>query len=380
MKTNDSWTSTPASQTPFPSSSRFKTPRESDPLIEYPPPPEPVERLYARLTPPEAEQLIGKAIEALDSGLPSLAEILAESLATLTDYNLDRLLGAFAERSHYCLPFAYRNSGPEIRDALIAALNKGLANPNIGLQALAWIGDDVVRQRLQDWDTQTPPWPQQLFIQPSDYSYAAAWEITPQGRRDLFFKDCFAVERLPAGTATDPSVTIGEQRSDLCPWCGKKLIHLLKLDLSDPQFSFIELKARALPIVTCAICSAYAGAVFGEVTADGEARWADCNKHPGYLPGDGETWPAIPWQGVPIALRKRRAIEAVDWCGAPALTQIGGLPSWVQDDDFPDCPSCKRSMRFVAQIDQGAFDRYEGIYYAFLCAPCRITATSYQQS
>jgi len=37
-------------------------------------------------------------------------------------------------------------------------------------------------------------------------------------------------------------------------------------------------------------------------------------------------------------------------------------------------------MVFLAQIDNGYFDGKEGIYFAFLCAPCRVTATCYQQT
>ena len=37
-------------------------------------------------------------------------------------------------------------------------------------------------------------------------------------------------------------------------------------------------------------------------------------------------------------------------------------------------------MKFIAQLDNGAFPLYGGIYYAFLCSECRITATTYQQT
>ena len=35
---------------------------------------------------------------------------------------------------------------------------------------------------------------------------------------------------------------------------------------------------------------------------------------------------------------------------------------------------------FVAQLDNSDFKYQEGVFYAFLCTQCRVTATSYQQT
>jgi uncharacterized protein YwqG len=32
-------------------------------------------------------------------------------------------------------------------------------------------------------------------------------------------------------------------------------------------------------------------------------------------------------------------------------TKLGGDPEWIQGENTPDCPSCKKPMTFVAQID-----------------------------
>jgi uncharacterized protein YwqG len=32
-------------------------------------------------------------------------------------------------------------------------------------------------------------------------------------------------------------------------------------------------------------------------------------------------------------------------------TKLGGKPSWIQSDETPRCPHCKKPMPFVAQID-----------------------------
>jgi hypothetical protein len=65
------------------------------------------------------------------------------------------------------------------------------------------------------------------------------------------------------------------------------------------------------------------------VGQDGEVHWAYENQRPKHLPDDLLSWEASPWRGVRVALHQRRAIEAVDWCLEPTVSQIGGLPSWV---------------------------------------------------
>lgn len=64
-----------------------------------------------------------------------------------------------------------------------------------------------------------------------------------------------------------------------------------------------------------------------------------------------------------------------DWarrCGASArqvLGQVGGEPSWSQEDGTPDCAGCGLPMVFVAQFEEhraiGA-----GTAYAFACRTC----------
>lgn len=68
------------------------------------------------------------------------------------------------------------------------------------------------------------------------------------------------------------------------------------------------------------------------------------------------------------------------------LHRVGGYPCWVQGAAYPECPSCARKMRFIAQLDSGlpTADGGEwlwgsgGIGYAFGCTPCRNTAFLWQ--
>jgi hypothetical protein len=319
------------------------------------------------------------ASDALKSGDEHFADAVATSLATRTGYNLDWMLWAFVEKNKFWPSIVFRDAGPEIRDGIMGALHSGRAHPNHALSALAWIGDEVVRRQLEAWDSAPPEWWEHLYVLPSEYSRVAGWESALEGRRDLFYRECFAIETSGPGQPGEGAAVVARETEGRCPWCDEELVHLVEIDTTDARFSFLRVKAKALPVLTCHICTCY-GVVFGEVTSDGVAHWAEGNLRPKFLPADASGWAKIPWQGKTITVRNRRAIEAAYWCDSPAASQIGGMPTWIQNHAFPDCPCCKKTMMFLAQIDQSVFPGHEGIYYAFLCAQCRITATSYQQS
>lgn len=57
-------------------------------------------------------------------------------------------------------------------------------------------------------------------------------------------------------------------------------------------------------------------------------------------------------------------------CLPAVYSQIGELPT-----------ECSRPMFFLGQLSNEDFiDHAEGIYYPFLCTPCGVAATGYQQS
>ena len=57
------------------------------------------------------------------------------------------------------------------------------------------------------------------------------------------------------------------------------------------------------------------------------------------------------------------------------LGQLYGEPSWLQGDETPNCDTCQKPMRFVAQLEQGPGWETEmnfagGCAYLFDCADC----------
>jgi hypothetical protein len=120
--------------------------------------------------------------------------------------------------------------------------------------------------------------------------------------------------------------------------------------------------------------------MYSRVSPEGKVQLTEANERPEWLPEDLDSWERSPWKDRPVQLQQRTAIHAVDWCMPVTISQVGGLPSWVQDTAFPKCPECSGTMMFIAQVDNGQFPYHEGVYYAFLCSACRVTATTYQQT
>ena len=236
-----------------------------------------------------------------------------------------------------------------------------------------------MQKKFEEWDTENASWRNRQFVKPSNFSEHAGWELVQGTRRNLFHSKCFAV--IP--TRTEPSnempVKLMQSVKERCPWCAQKLVHLIEVDTSSEGFGFLGGMSRVVSVLTCHACTLFT-TVYGCLCADGSTRWAECNSRPNDLPEDMDGWPTSPWRRTSFTLRPRRAFEAANWCLGLVTTQIGGMPSWVQHPDYPKCPSCKRTMLNVGQVDNGAFRGFEGVYYAFFCADCGMTATTYQQT
>jgi hypothetical protein len=104
---------------------------------------------------------------------------------------------------------------------------------------------------------------------------------------------------------------------------------------------------------------------------------------PSYLPSDSSEWDAFPESPLVLTKRTRHFLEGAKWSILPgvAFSQVGGLPTWIQDAEYPTCPDCSQKMPFIGQISNEDFMEYgEGIYYAFRCPQCNVSATCYQQT
>lgn len=359
----------------------LQTPRPIDPLIQYVSPVRSLEDLYGSLDSAQADRLMRLSAEALRKGQTDLAEDIGKSLAVLTDFSLDPMLEAWVAEKHFWPAVAYRKASPAIRDSLISEMDEtsGTLRLDHVLCALAWIGDKRVCEQFLQWENSTPRWRAELHVGPRGYAHVAGWEPTHGGRRNLFHETCLALRPVESEIYASKAVGLLKDNTGVCPWCGSALVDLFDIDLSAPEFVFLGISGPRLPVVTCEACTCF-GTIFGGVDDYGIGHWSNHNTKPDWLPDDITSWQRGPWSGVPVELISRRAIHAVDWCMDFSMSQIGGLPSWVQDSEYPSCPGCQRTMTFLAQLDNAHFPGYEGMYYAFLCLDCRITATTYQQT
>ena len=353
--------------------------RKYDPLIVYAPAPVTCEGLVGAFTEVEAVRLAEAAAKALKEGNVDLAEDIAKTLATLTDFDLTEILRMWVAADHHSPSIAFREAKPEIRDAIIQSLNSGRANADHALSALAWIGDDVVQKTFLKWDSEMPAWTSSLYISPSAYGRVAGWQMVGKTRRNLFHEECLAITQATQGQAAD-AVNVFQKTEQTCPWCGNSLFHMLDLDLSDPRFAFLNFTGLRLPVLTCHVCTCYGRGFFSKIDSAGKAIPHPLGVRPEWLPETSVDWGMPAWKDLPIRLKPRRAIHAADWCMELKTSQIGGHPCWVQDSEYPQCPQCSTTMRFIAQLNQDDLPGQEGTYYAFLCPPCRTTSTTYQQT
>jgi hypothetical protein len=89
----------------------------------------------------------------------------------------------------------------------------------------------------------------------------------------------------------------------------------------------------------------------------------------------------LPMNQLMLSTRPRLLHHSVDWCLPSTFSQVGGMPSWIQDAAYGKCPECNKGMVFVAQLSVEDIEEYgEGVFYGLLCPDCSITTVRYQQT
>lgn len=151
-----------------------------------------------------------------------------------------------------------------------------------------------------------------------------------------------------------------------CPQCREAMHRIAVIDTRDPVLEPVGWPWPQLELLGCLRCSIFAGPSFYhykeggvEVLAQIDAGFAD----------EVDALDSIPFD---LIVPSRPPSGKV--------SKVGGRASWVQTDDTPDCPLCKTLMPFLLQLasTDGFSFGDEGVLYAFVCAPCRVTATLVQ--
>ncbi|OMF63492.1 DUF1963 domain-containing protein [Paenibacillus sp. FSL R5-0766] len=365
-------------------------PQVRDPLIRYTPYEQSEEQVYLSLSVEQQDQMKDYAMQRIRTGDEDTGKDILVYLVCYHDISLTAEIPELLEQEIYYPAILYKSASGEVRDRLLQQVNTDDENRNHILLMLAHIGDDVVVQQFRQWRQSPPSWASELYVTPEHYTTEAGWELTKDGqRRELFITPSYSLYKVkenegPNVEVTGNSLSMLNSSANCCPWCGNALTTLISLDVKHPALKDVSWHAQQLQIQTCVICSSY-GVVYMELDAAGEPLWSSHNVMPmGMdeidLDDYGKFAPDV-GQQFRIANASRHAFHASEWAMEPSLSQVGGHPGWVQDAEYPTCPSCSTRMKAVAQLDWGEVEEYgEGMYYMFICEPCQMTAVSYQQS
>lgn len=353
-------------------------PRKTDPLINWIPYETPTDQIYTQLSREDQLRLARYAESLVGTERNDEAEDIVLCLAAFTDVPLENCLRKFIAHGSIWPSLPFCRATCDIRDDLMARVERDDVNRNHILLALAWIGDSAVVNLFDQWRQFPPSWSKSLYIPPQDYSREAGWELSENGeRKDLYFHDC---TKLVGGRSTSPhTFKVIIESEDHCPWCSQKLTNLIDFVPAELGIFNSSDACGRVRAITCEICTVVS-TIFGAFDKDGQSQWHTSNSRPEYLPEDPANWNWLPRNSL-TPFGKRSALFAADQFLPTTFSQLGGHPTWVQDADYPQCPSCSKTMMFLAQIDRDDIeDHSEGIYYAFVCNDCRVTATAYQQT
>ena len=205
-------------------------PRKYDPLIRYLPCPSLAEDLYAMLSSEQAVRLMDFAALDFETGGNRTGEDIARCLAAFTGHDLSPLLLRMIEAGRCYPPIAFRGASEEVASVLMRDLLVGKLGTNHALLCLAWIGSESVVAFFDEADRDPPAWAEHLYVKPGRYAHEAGWEVRDGRRHDLYYTDCFAIEVLPEGEAGERSVETMQDRTDVCAWCSRRLLDMLRLE------------------------------------------------------------------------------------------------------------------------------------------------------
>ncbi|TYP79846.1 hypothetical protein [Paenibacillus methanolicus] len=337
--------------------------------------------LFKRLTPGAQTRMKQHAMRQLEQGDDAVAIEILVSLVCLCGASLADCLPALMQKDVYFPGILYRNAGSAVARCLVDDIELSGGYQGAKLAALAWTGTEEAVSAFRRWRAEASENEVWRVIELKTASHAAGWEITSEGeRRDLFDMACFGLnEGMDAAKENDVVKLLAESDA-VCPWCSGKLMTLLDLIPGSEKLGSLALETNRLRVATCMHCGCYED-LYMDISSTGDYCWYPGNRKPDDLPprgdGDGAVAPATRF----LSDRRRDAYEAADWTLGISVSQIGGFPSWVQDARYPACPTCRGTMKFVAQVDLGEFDRLaQGMFYTFSCGSCCRTATVYQQS
>lgn len=343
-------------------------------LIRYLPLDRTLSAVYAELDQAGIERLIDHVVALASPEHDSTRDDLLRELIAYTDANIDRALLAITAHGEFYPAMAFRRAGAEVRQRVLTATQ--IHNEH-ALVALAWINHAETRQRFVEWHAEPPAYQERLYVAANTYSTEGGWAVSADGGIiPLHLSTCWAL--VPPAGAPDAACQVGVPASQSCPQCGSLLTDLLVIDRHDERMANIPWPSDALRVRTCMLCTCGAP-VFMQHTMGAEPQWAGpIETREATDPGE---WQPVPHGSLTLSGHPRNPMAGASDSLPDPLSQIGGLPAWVQDSCYLPCPKCQKPMTFIGQISLEDVQEYgEGMYYALICPDCRVTGTTYQQT
>ena len=322
----------------------------------------------------ESDKVAEIAINCLESTASPVHELGIDLLESLACFRFEPLgagiCHSLRSKGIFWVASLFRDEGDSEAKALLRLLEGAtdLGTINALLLCVVWTRSQVAVQSFRDWSQYPPSWASLLHVPPSDYPPSAGWCLNAKGERhDLISMNCFRLR--PADAAAPDVIPCLVPNQQSCPGC--KLPAVALFDFTTFHSKLPE--SAPVKIYCCLYCSTFAP-IFVQYFLNHSWEWiapeaasprtSDFNVMPRYVAPDKIKCP-------PFASEK--VFELDD------ATLIGGAPMWLQDAEYPYCPACKVRMTFLAQHDNSAVQN-EGIYYAFFCPDCQISAVNYQQT
>jgi hypothetical protein len=180
------------------------------------------------------------------------------------------------------------------------------------------------------------------------------------------------------------TVAFGGNCQGHCSLCGKNLHRLLVLDPVPAGLGITRLPR--LEFATCLSCLGWERQpLFYRHDEDGSPL------NIGYDgPAVKPRFPVGPLKEAEIRLAETpRRWYWQDWAlsnGRENLNRIGGEPCWIQNPEYPHCPSCKGLMSYLLQLDSDLATQEGGkwlwgsggIGYGFWCDHCKVSGFLWQ--
>ena len=113
----------------------------------------------------------------------------------------------------------YKNAPSDVRDELINSLNgaENIVKTNHILCALAWQGDEVVRELFFRLYGASKPWKAKLHVDTDGYAQVAGWSFDGSGkRRSLVFDRCFTCEPCQSAEASVKFKAVSDEKCKFC--------------------------------------------------------------------------------------------------------------------------------------------------------------------